>query len=788
MRTRRLVLLLAVICLFQLLAVETTAQQSAGFALNIPAPEEVLGFRPGDDRKLASWNQVLTYFEKLDQASDRVRFQSLGKTTMDAPFVLATISAPENLARLDEYRKIQELLADPRKLGRNPDEKARRLLVRGKTIVLITCGIHSSEVGSTLSSMLIAHQLATSNAPEVLEILRNTIILLVPSLNPDGVDIVKNWYDKTLGTPYEGTEPPELYHKYVGHDNNRDWYAFTQVETKITVDKIHNVWHPQIVHDIHQQGARGSRLFLPPYMQPVEPNVPQQIVAGYTELGNWMASELRAHGFQGITTNSTYDAWTPARAYVHYHGGVRILSETASARIATPITVKFDELSSREGYDPQKASEKFGPVWGGGEWHLKDVTNYMTAAAFALMRHASNHREQWLQRFYEVGKAAVRPRVRGELNAFLIHPADNMGPLLDILERGGVKIDSPGAFTLDGRRYPQGTAVVRLAQPYGSFAKALLERQHYPDLRDASGQPLPPYDVTAHTLPLLMNVPVVPVFKPLRLPRPRPEKMWGWNGGCGDAPGGRRGIYRSHSPSMDEGWTRWVLDNQSRCLYHSSVGDAELRQGNLRVRFDTIIIPDQAPRTILNGVRSGTLPPELSGGIGEEGVKQLRKFVEDGGNLVLLNRASEFAIEQFKLPIRNVVAGLPRSDFYVPGSILRIELDTTHPLAGDMPKESIAWAEDSPAFEISLAKGSGDISPSQVRIVGWYPREKELLLSGWLLGADLIKGKAALMEVAVGKGHVILFGFRPQYRAQSLATYPLFFRAIGARGPRLRWP
>ena len=184
--------------------------------------------------------------------------------------------------------------------------------------------------------MLIAHQLASSNEPEVLEILRNTIILLVPSLNPDGVDIVKNWYDKTLGTPYEGTEPPELYHKYVGHDNNRDWYAFTQVETKITVDKIHNVWHPQIVHDIHQQGTLGSRLFLPPYMQPVEPNVPQQIVAGYTELGNWMANELRAQGFQGITTNSTYDAWTPARAYSHYHGGVRILSETASARIATP--------------------------------------------------------------------------------------------------------------------------------------------------------------------------------------------------------------------------------------------------------------------------------------------------------------------------------------------------------------------------------------------------------------------------------------------------------------------
>jgi murein tripeptide amidase MpaA len=291
-------------------------------------------------------------------------------------------------------------------LGANADRKARQLIAHGKTIVLITCGIHSTEVGSYLSSMLIAHRLASSDDADIQNILRNSIILLVPSLNPDGVDIVKNWYDRTLGTPYEGTEPPTLYHKYTGHDNNRDWYAFTQKETQLTVDKIHNVWHPQIVNDIHQQGAYGSRLFLPPYMQPVEPNVPKQIIEGYTELGQAMAAEMRADGFKGITTNSTYDAWTPARAYSHYHGGVRILSETASAKIATPVTIKFDELRSREGYDPQKESDKFGPVWKGGEWHLRDITKYMTTAAFSLLKHAAQNRERWLTRFYEIGKEA----------------------------------------------------------------------------------------------------------------------------------------------------------------------------------------------------------------------------------------------------------------------------------------------------------------------------------------------------------------------------------------------
>jgi hypothetical protein len=231
---------------------------------------------------------------------------------------------------------------------------------------------------------------------------------------------------------------------------------------------------------------------------------------------------------------------------------------------------------------------------------------------------------------------------------------------------------------------------------------------------------------------------------------------------------------------MDEGWTRWVLENQGRCLFHVPVDDADLKKGNLHPKLGTIIIPDQAPRTLLNGYRSGTMPPELPGGIGDEGVKALREFVQQGGTLVFLNRASEFAVEQFKLPLRNVVAGTPRNEFYVPGSILRIELDTSHPIAKDMPKESIAWAEDSPVFEVVSTKGGEEASvpASNVRIVARYPANKDPLLSGWLLGGDRIRGKAALVEVTMGKGRIILFGFRPQYRAQSLATYPLFFNAI----------
>ncbi|HEY0319493.1 MAG TPA: M14 metallopeptidase family protein [Pyrinomonadaceae bacterium] len=810
MRTRTLALcLIAAFCLplFSSPVDESNpsfiAPQIASAApVNIPAPEDVLGFRPGDDRKLASWNQVVDYFRKLDVASDRVRFETLGKTTMGAPFVMATISAPENLARLEEYKKIQQQLADPRTLGANSERKAAALISRGKTIVLITCGIHSTEVGSYLSSMLIAHRLASSAEPLIREILQNTIILLVPSLNPDGVDIVKNWYDKTLGTPFEGTDPPELYQKYTGHDNNRDWYAFTQVETKITVEKIYDVWHPQIVHDIHQQGATGARLFLPPYMQPVEPNVPKQIVEGYTELGLAIKDEMRAAGFKGITWDSTYDAWTPARAYSHYHGGVRILSETASAKLATPINMRTEDLRAGLGYDARKASANFPDIWTGGQWRLRDITNYMTTAAFALLRNAAQERERWLRRFYEIGKEAVRPRNKGELWGFKIKASGNTPALLDILERGGVQIgylagEKPIELrTLSDSRvtYPTRTFIVPLAQPYGAFAKALLEKQSYPNLRDKDNHPIPPYDVTAHTLPLLMGVEVEPIIAPFKGRLMKRVNIETSISDCVSSGLKKIAIYKSSVPSIDEGWTRWSLIGSCFNYEYEQITDKEIRERNFEqkyrpayfnnsqiykdLKYRVIILPDQLPRTILEGYKAGTMPQELTGGLGEEGTKALREFVEQGGTLICLNRASSFAIEQFKLPVRDVTAGLARTEFYAPGSILRIEMDKSHPLAASMPVKSVAWVENSPVFELSDAKDAA----ARVRVIARYSAQGDPLLSGWLLGGERLRGRAALVDVTLGKGHIFLFGFRPQYRGQSMATYPLFFGAIFSGG------
>ncbi len=751
-------------------------------AQRIPTPASVLGFEPGTDRKLVEWPTLVEYYRQLAAASDRVEYRNFGPTTLGAPFVALIISSPANLAKLDAYRDINAKLADPRTIA-SPAER-ERLLQDGRTIVLITSSIHSTEVGGHLSPTIIADRLARDSSADVLDILDKTILLLVPSLNPDGITIVSRWYNQTLGTPYEGMSPPTLYHHYVGHDNNRDWYAFTQVETQYTIDSLHNQWHPQIVHDIHQQGATGSRYFLPPYLDPVEPNVDPLIVQGFTSLGTHVAWELAGQGKKGIVVSATYDAWTPARSYQHHHAGVRILSETASARLASPINVPAHVLVGRRGFDAQQPSWNFPEPWGGGAWTLANIVDYQSSGALALLRHAASHRDVWLANFLKIGERAVKGWDTWPYAMVIPEQGQNeigLKTMLGILQRGQVAIQrASSSFTVDGHTYPSGTYVIVLRQPYASFAKALLERQAYPDLRVyPGGPPRAPYDVTAHTLPLLMGVSVAtasdsidaPLSAPVSVPAPRY-----WYEGLSDEreADSRIGLYRSYSASMDEGWTRWIFDTW-RVPYVSLV-DGTVRAGDLRRDFDVIIIPDMSTNAIVSGRPPSSVPPSYAGGIGPDGVDALRRFVEDGGRLITFNNATRFAIETFDLPVENVLAGVDNQDFYAPGTLFRLQLDATHPLSRGMSSETAAWFQRGPAFAVQ--------DSASVRVVGRYPeRPDQVLLSGWVLHPERVAGKAALLEARVGEGSVILFGFKPQYRGQSIATYPLFFNALSQTTP-----
>lgn len=827
---------------FIFLIVSLTVNAQAGRAIQqvnnpaIPAPESVLGFKIGTDRKLAKWEQFTTYFKQLDVASDRVKVDELGKTTLGRPFIVATITSAENMLKLNEYQRIQRQLADPRT---TTAQQAEDLIKRGKTVVVMTCSIHSTEVGGTFTATELAYRLASENTPEIQQILDQTIILLVPSLNPDGTDIVADWYQKTLGTPAEGTSPPEIYHHYTGHDNNRDWYAFTQVETQLTVNKILNVWYPQIIHDVHQQGSYGSRLFVPPYVEPWEPNIDPAIIAGVNALGSGIAWEVTAQGKSGVSINSSYDAWTPSRAYAHYHGALRILSETASARLATPLEIPFEKLGPGIGYHAQTASWNFPQPWTGGKWTIRNIVDYQEAAAMSLLGHAARYRERYLHSFYEIGQRAVSPR--NDLYAFLLpepefpaslakaeqkfrsesqkqiadapqpnksqedahkkadelvkdatdapptseevsyyYQIEGLDRLIAILKRGGVEIlNAKKEFSAGGKTYPVGTHIVLMQQPYSAFAKTLLETQHYPDLREyPNGPPKRPYDVTAHTLPLLFGVKAIAIKEPFQVETAREPFALVLQGRVRTNASIRVGLYQSYAPSMDEGWTRWVFDQYK--FQYQRVRDAEVRTGFLKAKFDTIILPDQSERAITQGLSaqprssddepSGVYPAEFTGGLGEAGIKALRDFVEAGGTLITFNNASNFAIERLGVPVRNVLKGIPSREFYCPGSILRTELDRSSSLTFGVERESIAWFEGSPAFEVT--------DPNTVRVIARYPGEANPLLSGWILGEQLIRGKAALVEAKMGKGRVIMFGFRPQYRGQSLATLPLVFNAI----------
>ena len=753
-----------------------TPHRAAPKVVPIPTPRSILGFDPGDDRKLPDWPTLLRYYQALGKTSERVRYRELGRTTLGAPFVALIISSPQNLKRLDAYRALNAKLADPR-LFRSAREGSDALR-DGKSVVLITSGVHSNEVGGHLVPVVLANRLATDTSARTRAILDNVIVLLVPSLNPDGVTIVTRWYNRTLGTPAEGTIPPELYHHYAGHDNNRDWYAFTQVETQLTVDSLYNVWHPQIVLDIHQQASDGSRLFVPPYLDPIEPNVDPLLMDGANSLGMTIAWELAGLGRTGISVNSSYDAWTPARAYEHYHGAVRILAEAASANLASPVDLPFDELAARaRGYNPRERSWNFTAPWPGGRWTLRDIVSYQDDAAYALLDDAARYRDHWLTNFLAVGWRGIRGW-KGWPYAYVIprqrQDSLALATLLGVLHRGQVEIRTAAQpFSVNGQHYGPGTYVVVLRQPYAAFAKTLLEPQRYPDLRlYPGGPPQPPYDVAAHTLPLLLGVPAVPAPESLRVqlsgPVDPPRAVAAYPGFEQPNPP-RIGLYRSYAASMDEGWTRWIFDGWK--IPYSSLVDSTIRAGKLHDKFDAIVLPDEAPIELMNGLPARVYPAPYPGGIGREGVSELRKFVESGGTLVALNDACRFAVEQLLLPVRNVLEGVPDDEFYAPGSIFRLDVDTTAEIARGVPSETIAWFENGPAFDV--------LDSSVVRVIGRYPAQPDKVLrSGWVLHPERVAGRAALLEVHVGQGRVVLFGFRPQYRGQSLATYPLLFNSL----------
>jgi hypothetical protein len=777
----------------------------------VPTPESHFGHKMGVDNELLDWDKVVSYFKALAATSDRAKFLELGKTPEGRPIIADVISSAANIKNLNHYLDIQNRLSDPRK---TPAVDAARLEAEGKAVVMITCSIHATEVASTHTAVEFAYRILTDDSnPKYKAILDNVIILLEPSENPDGVDIVTQWYRKTRGTSFDGTSPPQVYNHYVGHDNNRDWYIFSLPETRATAG-LENIWHPQIVYDVHQMGPYAARMFVPPWLDPVDPNIDPLLASLSSTIGTGMATDLASDGKIGVAINAMYDYWSPGRQYQAYHGGARILTESASARLATPLVVTADKIQNNAlGYNPQERSWNYLAPWMSGTWHLRDIMDYQEIAFESLLYQTAVRRQDMLKYFYQVNKNNLE---RSEPFAFVI-PAVQNDPgaakkMLDTLAFGEVEVQRASApFTAEGKNYPAGSYVVSMHQPYSGYAKTLLEVQHYPNLLEfPGGPPKRPYDVTAQTLPMLMGVDTVTVKDQFqaslapakdytfKLDHAEPSgalaasdvNSWRevakiWKSGksvyrdstTGDfypaAGAGRKeiaplrvGMYKSYVENMDEGWTRLIFDDFG--LPYKTLLNADIQAGNLHSRFDSIIIPDARREQVVEGHRAGSMPPEYVGGIGEKGTAALKEFVQQGGTLILLNHAADYG-QDLGVKATNVVRGVASKDFYSPGSLLNITLDTKSPLAYGMPASLTLWSEESPTW---------DAAPEY--IVARYP-SKDVLASGWLLGEKYIAGKAALLDVPMGTGHIVMFGMRPQYRSQSYQNFKLFFNAMAYR-------
>lgn len=767
----------------------------------VPSPKSVLGFHPTTDKTIADWSQITNYFQKLDQASDKVAVKEIGKTTLGKPFIAAFISSADNIANLEKYRQINRRLADPRTIKN--DAERDDLIKQGKTIVSISCSIHSTEIVASQMSMNLAFELATAGDDETKEILDNTILLLVPSANPDGIDIVANWYRKTLGTPFEGTAPPEIYHHYAGHDNNRDWFMLNLKETQAVTKLFWKEWFPNIVYDVHQMGQNGARFVIPPFFDPPNPNIPPLILREVGLMGYKMAADLQAKNFAGVATNTTFDTWWHGgfRSAPYYHNSIGILSEAASANLMSPVYITTEKMQnqpkSRGLNSPLETATNFPQTWQPKYWSAGDIAAMEISASRSLLQMAAKFRGNYLGNFYELNRAAAQANANpNQPLAYVIFAGQGreeiVARFIEILMAQGIEVHRMNRelktsipFTQAiHTEVPFNSFMVFLEQPQRNNVEALFGKQTYPNRVDEKGNVDVPYDVAGWTLPLQMGVETYTVTQIVEYPHserglelmkdinqvretlnlePNKEPFAKIPNPLKSNP--RIGLYKGFTSSMDEGWTRFVFDTFQ--IPFKSVSDADFRSNNLN--YDAIILPADSENQIVNGLKEANYPKEFTGGIGEKGIENLKKFVESGGKLICFDDSCEMIIKRFDLPLKNALSGLKRGDFYCPGSILALDVDNANPLAKGLRKQTAAYFINSSAFEITDA--------SKVKSIATYAKQ-DALLSGWLLGEKYLNGKTALAETAYGKGKIVLFAFRPQHRGQTFGTFPFIFNAL----------
>jgi hypothetical protein len=867
----------------------------------LPTPESVFGFPPGADNKLASYDQVVDYFQKIDAASDQVMLVDAGRTSRGRTAYFALVSSKANLARIDRYREIARQLAHPGALG---EDEARRLAREGKAFVHIDGGLHSTEVAAPQHTPLLLYDIlrrAAEGDRDMTAVLDAVVLMLWPTINPDGHQQVAEAYAARGGASGPATLAG-LYQDYVGHDNNRDGYMLNMIESRM-LEHTWRQWEPQIIYVHHQSAPFPTRIWLPPFAEPIATHAPYLLSREVNMIGMAIAQGLEERGQVGATHMGTgYDAWYPG--YIDYAPTFKNIAafwtETQGSG-AAPRTTAREDLAPR--YRDLRPESLYASPWPGGTWRFRDAVEYMETASLAVLEYAAKYKDNLLLNRYRAGRSQIETHRRDAPYAYVI-PQDQRDPVaaVELLRRlafGGVRVfQLTSEAVIDGTAFAAGTWVIPTDQEFIALAREVLDVQKYPDIRESPNGPLEqPYDAAGWTLPISMGVRVVPVSSPVpdrvraamrplgpappavvkpapyistsvadaasfdSVPGlgfdsdasaaaivPPPGRATGtgpalavrpaennafravnraWKAGAtvhfqaaapADGPDAARYVITGLSAAatddlvkalalraertaaagapmkrvrlgvfdqptgMDHGWTRWVLERYE--FEFTRITGADLEAGALRDTIDVLLLTDDA-RVVESGGgrggRGGGPPPAGAGRAGgapmaggqspasEARVRALDAFVKAGGTLVCFNRSTSFAIDQLHLPVRNVLAGVGRQEFFANGSLLHVRTDPGHRLMAGMPGEAAVFFDGSPVFEVQVGFTGA--------VLATYPDTGSPLASGYLLGEKHLLGRAAALDVQLGDGHVVLIGFRPQWRGQTFGTFRVIFNA-----------
>ena len=829
----------------------------------ITSPESFFGFKMGTDRKLARWDKIVEYFYLLEKESDRIKVENIGPSTEGNDFLKVTITSPDNLKNLEEIRQNNLKIADPRGLSK---EELDKLTAKGKAVTVQSMSLHGAEIGGTQTAPELAYELCARNTEKNLRILDDVIFIMVPCFNPDGEIMTVDFYNEYLGTDYEGAMYPKLYHKYAGHDNNRDAFAQNLIESKYMIDILIHEWMPQSYLDHHHHGPYSPRMSLPPYKDPIRPYVHPLVWRETSVYGAHMGFCAESEGLDGVSNGIIYNAWGHLGFHriTCNHNIAGMLTEAASANLATPKYIHPTQLKgngdfSMPVYEPQNGHPN---PWPGGWWTLRGIVDRFFSSAYALLDSMSLNREMILQSMAEKALAQTTAGADNEIHAYIIpdvqHDSGTTKRFIDILLGQNIEVyEAKEEFKVKTALYGAGTKVVFLNQPKYALIMALLESTYYPSgpwTTDKNGVTTP-YDVATDNVAEYMGIEIFTVntefegnfvkMDPYAVPKAPEtvEKAAGYilsgkendsyhtvnlllEAGCkvyrinacpwkdfyveadeakmnevlAKAPAKVRAaekkiddmtevkpakvaMYRRYfTGNMEAGWTQLLFDR--RAFNCTDLYDKDIISGALK-GFDVLIIPGDDP-SMLDGYESlmkdpkflrflpffGVFPPEYRSGLGKEGAAAIKAFVENGGKVLAIAQSCDYIIDVCDLPVKNVVRGLSPKDFKTHGSTLHINVDNTDPIAYGMPDKALAVHYNDPVLEAK------EMPYSEVcKVVASYPKAK-VLKSGMLAGAELVGGKAAVMRAECGKGSVVLYGFAPQWRAQSHGTFKLLLNMM----------